>query len=128
MRPPPSPPPTPARCRAGADAAGIFGAGANRLFGYGIGVHLIHGQPVRRAAEIDPRADHLSFQCNSMADVEDRLKHWGIKYVKEIILEGPAKVQQVRTRAGGRPSRARGLTAPPCVPARSSSSTTPTTT
>ena len=68
-------------------------------------MHLIHGQPVRREAEIDPRADHLSFQCDSMAEVEDRLKHWGTKYVKEIILEGPAKVQQVRTRAGVHPGR-----------------------
>jgi catechol 2,3-dioxygenase-like lactoylglutathione lyase family enzyme len=32
------------------------------LWGYGIGLHLIAGQPVPRSTRIDPRSDHLSFQ------------------------------------------------------------------
>lgn len=33
-----------------------------RLFHQGIGLHLIEGQPLEKPAEIDPRADHISFQ------------------------------------------------------------------
>lgn len=37
------------------------------LWGYGIGLHLIAGQPVPRSARIDPRSDHLSFQVGGRA-------------------------------------------------------------
>lgn len=33
-----------------------------RLFGYGLGIHLIQGEPVSRPEKINPRGDHLSFQ------------------------------------------------------------------
>lgn len=32
------------------------------LWGYGMGLHLIKGQPVPRSKHIDPKSDHLSFQ------------------------------------------------------------------
>lgn len=35
---------------------------ASRLFNYGIGIHLIAGQPSPRPSHISPKADHLSFQ------------------------------------------------------------------
>lgn len=35
---------------------------ADRLWRYGLGLHLIKGQPVPRSSHIDPKSDHLSFQ------------------------------------------------------------------
>ena len=37
----------------------------DRLFGYGLGIHLIQGEPVQRPSKINPRGDHLSFQVRS---------------------------------------------------------------
>jgi len=36
--------------------------GRRRLFNYGIGIHLIAGHPAPRPSQINPKADHLSFQ------------------------------------------------------------------
>ena len=48
------------------DAPGVTSAlppsPARRLWRYGLGLHLIKGQPVPRSTHIDPKADHLSFQ------------------------------------------------------------------
>lgn len=33
-----------------------------RLHNYNLGVHLIKGEPIARPKEINPKADHLSFQ------------------------------------------------------------------
>ena len=43
-----------------------------RLFAYGVGIHLISGQPQRRSTDINPEDDHLSFQVSSC---HSRLHH-----------------------------------------------------
>jgi hypothetical protein len=42
---------------------------ACRLFAYGVGIHLIKGEPLHRPDKIDPRADHLSFQVRTPDDL-----------------------------------------------------------
>ncbi len=44
-----------------------------RLFNYGVGIHLIAGQPLARNKQIDPKADHLSFQVRTPYDCPDPL-------------------------------------------------------
>ena len=46
----------------------------DRLFGYGLGLHLIHGEPQERPATINPRGDHLSFQVREREEAERRRK------------------------------------------------------
>lgn len=65
------------------------------LFAYGVGIHLIHGQPLQRPKAIDPRADHLSFQAESLELVEERLLEHGLPYVKQTVVEGGVRVHQV---------------------------------
>lgn len=43
-------------------AARTFHTRSDRLFNYGIGIHLIKGEPVARGAAINPKSDHVSFQ------------------------------------------------------------------
>lgn len=65
------------------------------LFGYGIGIHLVHGQPIQRPSAIDPKADHLSFQCDSLAEVESRLKALDIEYAQTAVVEEGVRVTQI---------------------------------
>eukprot|EP00897_Mesotaenium_endlicherianum_P009665 jgi/Mesen1/8727/ME000052S08149 len=67
------------------------------LFNYGIGVHLLKSvdQSARKPKDINPRNDHLSFQCDSLAHVEAALEAHGIKYVKQQVFEGGIVVNQI---------------------------------
>lgn len=65
------------------------------LFAYGMGIHLIEGQPLHRPGKIDPRADHLSFQADSLELVEERLQEHGTPYLKQTVVEGGFRVHQV---------------------------------
>jgi catechol 2,3-dioxygenase-like lactoylglutathione lyase family enzyme len=60
-----------------------------------IGMHLIRGTPEPRSATINPQADHLSFQSDSLEVVEERLKGMGIEYDKEHVVENGIRVTQV---------------------------------
>ena len=43
--------------------------GVRRLWGYGIGIHLIGGgQAVKRHPQLDPKSDHLSFIVRAWLD------------------------------------------------------------
>uniref|UniRef100_K3ZAD8 VOC domain-containing protein n=1 Tax=Setaria italica TaxID=4555 RepID=K3ZAD8_SETIT len=69
-----------------------------RLFNYGIGIHLLQSEdpgslPEKR--EINPKDNHISFQCESMAAVERRLKEMGIPYVQRCVEEGGINVDQI---------------------------------
>ncbi|KAG2616694.1 hypothetical protein PVAP13_3NG249657 [Panicum virgatum] len=71
---------------------------AYRLFNYGIGIHLLQSEdpgslPEKR--EINPKDNHISFQCESMAAVERRLKELGIPYVQRCVEEGGINVDQI---------------------------------
>lgn len=65
------------------------------LFNYNIGVHLIKGEPVPRSVEINPKSDHMSFQCESLAEVESRLKQRNVKYVRDQVEDSGIKVTQI---------------------------------
>jgi catechol 2,3-dioxygenase-like lactoylglutathione lyase family enzyme len=65
------------------------------LFNYGIGIHLIGGVPPARPAMIDPKGDHLSFQSDSLTEVEERLRNLGIPCVKATVMEAGIRVSQV---------------------------------
>ncbi|KAL2929470.1 Lactoylglutathione lyase [Bienertia sinuspersici] len=67
------------------------------LFNYGIGIHLLqsddHCNPTVRV--INPKDNHISFQCENMATVERRLKEMQIELVKNTVVEGGITVDQL---------------------------------
>lgn len=65
------------------------------MWRYGLGLHLIKGQPVPRESRIDPKSDHLSFQADSLDDVEEQLVRRSIPYVRQKVVEGGLEVQQL---------------------------------
>ncbi|CAG9465382.1 unnamed protein product [Pedinophyceae sp. YPF-701] len=66
------------------------------LHGCGVGLHLIQGEPVAREAEVIPKSDHLSFQVDMpLASVEEVLTSLDMRYVKQIVREGPYLVTQL---------------------------------
>eukprot|EP00798_Chlamydomonas_sp_ICE-L_P016653 gene16653-22904_t len=65
------------------------------LYGYNLGIHLIKGEPRTRQGPIDPRSDHLSFQSDSLDEVEGRLRSAGIPFVRQTVFEDGLQVQQI---------------------------------
>lgn len=68
------------------------------LFNYGIGIHLLQSErpdslPAKK--EINPKDNHISFQCESMVAVERRLKELGIPYIQRCVEEGGIYVDQI---------------------------------
>ncbi|KAG0583396.1 hypothetical protein M758_3G134600 [Ceratodon purpureus] len=71
------------------------------LHNYGISVHLLQAEnqelsllpPVDK--EINSRDDHLSFQSDSIAGVEQALQEHGIKYTRKTIDEAGVSIEQV---------------------------------
>lgn len=55
------------------------------LFNFGVGLHLIEGEPPKRSKVICPQGDHFSFNCTNIAEVEEQLVALGVKYVKDQI-------------------------------------------
>ncbi|XP_057723088.1 glyoxylase I 4-like [Arachis stenosperma] len=68
------------------------------LFNYGIGIHLLQSEDpegMPKILQINPKDNHISFQCESIAAVERRLKQIKIKYVKNIVEENGIYVDQL---------------------------------
>lgn len=68
------------------------------LFSYGIGIHLLQSEDpenMPKKREIDPKDNHISFQCESMTAVEKKLKEMGIDYVRQRVEEGGIYVDQL---------------------------------
>ncbi|VVA91432.1 unnamed protein product [Arabis nemorensis] len=69
------------------------------LFGHGIGVHLLRSlepEKLPKKTEIDIKANHISFQCESMGAVEKKLGEMDIKYERAIVVEeGGLQVDQL---------------------------------
>ncbi|XP_020595022.1 uncharacterized protein LOC110035123 [Phalaenopsis equestris] len=68
------------------------------LFNYGIGIHLLQSEnpeSITVKAEINPKDNHISFQCESLALVENKLKEMGISYVQRTVEEGGIFVDQI---------------------------------
>ncbi|XP_057501699.1 glyoxylase I 4-like [Actinidia eriantha] len=68
------------------------------LFNYGIGIHLLQSEDpenMPKISQINPKDNHISFQCESMAAVEKKLKEMGIEYLKSRVEEGGIYVDQL---------------------------------
>ncbi|KAJ7956663.1 Metallothiol transferase fosB [Quillaja saponaria] len=68
------------------------------LFNYGIGIHLLQCEDpdsMHKTDCINPKDNHISFQCESMATVEKKLKEMNIDYVKARVEEGGTYVDQL---------------------------------
>ncbi|XP_016174116.1 uncharacterized protein LOC107616684 [Arachis ipaensis] len=68
------------------------------LCGYGIGIHLLQAEnpeKVVKKNEINPKDNHISFQCESMGAVEKKLKEMEIDYVRAKVEEGGIQVDQL---------------------------------
>ncbi|KAK4252886.1 hypothetical protein QN277_011022 [Acacia crassicarpa] len=68
------------------------------LFGYGIGIHLLQAEDpenLPKKTEINPKDNHISFQCESMGAVEKKLKEMEIQYVRSMVEENGIQVDQL---------------------------------
>ncbi|KAK1549815.1 hypothetical protein Q3G72_008411 [Acer saccharum] len=68
------------------------------LFNYGIGIHLLKSEDpdnMPKITQINPKDNHISFQCESMAIVERKLREMEIEYVKSRVEEGGIYVDQL---------------------------------
>lgn len=68
------------------------------MFNYGVGIHLLqikNPEDLPKKSEINPRDNHLSFQCESMQVVEMKLQDMEIKYAKRRVEEGGLYVDQL---------------------------------
>ncbi|PIA48352.1 hypothetical protein AQUCO_01400750v1 [Aquilegia coerulea] len=59
------------------------------LFNYGIGIHLVQTKDDDTLPDdtdhLDPQDNHISFQCEDLKAMEQKLKNRGIKYLKRIV-------------------------------------------
>ncbi|EYU21620.1 hypothetical protein ABFS82_09G094500 [Erythranthe guttata] len=68
------------------------------LFGHGIGIHLLQSedpQNMPKKTVINPKDNHISFQCESMGMVEKKLTEMGIDWVRQRVEEGGIYVDQL---------------------------------
>ncbi|KAK4590414.1 hypothetical protein RGQ29_020819 [Quercus rubra] len=68
------------------------------LFGHGIGIHLLQSEDpesMPKKTEINPKDNHISFQCESMGAVEKKLKEMEISFVRSMVEEGGIHVDQL---------------------------------
>jgi len=68
------------------------------LFNYGIGIHLLQSEDpdnMPKKKEINPKDNHISFQCESMGAVEKKLMEMGIEFKSTTVEEGGIFVDQL---------------------------------
>lgn len=68
-----------------------------RLFNYGIGIHLLESaenNPAKKGM-INPKDNHISFQCSDMKLVMQKLEEMNIPYVTAVVEEGGVRVDQL---------------------------------
>ncbi|XP_057967161.1 glyoxylase I 4 [Malania oleifera] len=68
------------------------------LFSYGMGIHLLqseHPETMPKKSGINPKDNHISFQCENMGAVEKKLKEMGIHHVRARVEEGGVYVDQL---------------------------------
>ncbi|KAM7252165.1 hypothetical protein ACFE04_024048 [Oxalis oulophora] len=66
------------------------------LFNYGIGIHLLQSNNAPTKKEkINPKDNHISFQCTNVELVMQKLKQNGIEYATATVLEGGITVDQL---------------------------------
>ncbi|KAJ9561412.1 hypothetical protein OSB04_006572 [Centaurea solstitialis] len=66
------------------------------LFNHGIGIHLlqVESTPSKRGV-INPKDNHISFQCTNMDLIMKKLEGLGIEYVTAVVKEGGVEVNQL---------------------------------
>ncbi|GJX09622.1 putative dihydroxybiphenyl dioxygenase [Tanacetum coccineum] len=66
------------------------------LFSHGIGIHLLEMDttPMKKSV-INPKDNHISFQCTNMDLIIKKLEAMGIKYVTSVVKEGGVEVNQL---------------------------------
>ncbi|RZC66550.1 hypothetical protein C5167_010243 [Papaver somniferum] len=69
------------------------------LFNYGIGIHLLQCNSINDVqpmpAKINPKDNHISFQCTDIELVKKRLREMGMKYETALVEEGGIFVDQL---------------------------------
>lgn len=68
------------------------------LFNYGVGIHLLQCKStdnIPKKSEINPRDNHISFQCPDILSVEKKLQELDIKYEKRIVEDEGLSVDQL---------------------------------
>ncbi|XP_021862614.1 glyoxylase I 4 [Spinacia oleracea] len=66
------------------------------LFNYGIGIHLLESNNLaRKKSKINPKENHISFQCTDMKMVVTKLEEMKIEYVTAQVEEGGIIVDQL---------------------------------
>ncbi|XP_073298403.1 glyoxylase I 4-like [Primulina huaijiensis] len=68
------------------------------LFGHGIGIHLLQSEDpenMPKKTVINPKDNHISFQCESMGVVEKKLAEMGLDWVRQRVEEGGIYVDQL---------------------------------
>ncbi|PIA57175.1 hypothetical protein AQUCO_00600128v1 [Aquilegia coerulea] len=69
------------------------------LFNYGIGIHLLECNSItdtkKKPSVINPKDNHISFQCTDIELVKRRLEEMRMKHVSAIVEEGGIKVDQL---------------------------------
>ncbi|XP_004512116.1 glyoxylase I 4-like [Cicer arietinum] len=72
------------------------------FYNYGIGIHLIQNPEIdefdtyiNESRPINPKDNHISFQCTDVELVKKRLEEKGMKYVTAVVDEGGIQVDQV---------------------------------
>ncbi|CAK8562175.1 unnamed protein product [Lathyrus sativus] len=73
------------------------------LYNYGFGIHLLENPnydafddaPMDEPRPINPKDNHISFQCTDVGLVKMRLEEMGMKYVTALVEDEGIKVEQV---------------------------------
>ncbi|KAG9153390.1 hypothetical protein Leryth_017294 [Lithospermum erythrorhizon] len=66
------------------------------LFNHGIGIHLLEAENVpKKKNKINPKNNHISFQCTNMELLMQRLEEMNIEYVTAEVKEGNVVVDQM---------------------------------
>ncbi|MCL7035755.1 hypothetical protein MKW94_016265 [Papaver nudicaule] len=69
------------------------------LFNYGIGIHLLQCNSINDVQQmptrINPKDNHISFQCTDIELVKKRLREMGMKYETALVEEGGVFVDQL---------------------------------
>ncbi|XP_073063922.1 glyoxylase I 4-like [Primulina eburnea] len=68
------------------------------LFNHGIGIHLlemVENVPITKKGKINPKDNHISFQCTNMDLIVQQLEEMKIEYVKGVVREGGILVDQI---------------------------------
>ncbi|XP_004509342.1 glyoxylase I 4-like [Cicer arietinum] len=72
------------------------------LYNYGIGIHLIENPdnddfdtPMNESRPINPKDNHISFQCTDVSIVKKRLEDMAMRYVTALVDDEGNKVEQV---------------------------------